>query len=228
MSTVAVIPARGGSKRIPQKNIKPLGGKPLLAYTLEAALGSSRFDRVIVSTDDPAIAALAESLGAEAPFTRAAQLADDHTPSSLVTLDTIERLGLPDDAQVAQLLPNCPFRTAEDVCSSHDHFSASDSKAQLSVTRYGWLNPWWAFTMDERGLEPLFADELKKRSQDLPTLYCPTGAIWWTTAGTLRQEKTFHTEHKTGWELPWQRAIDIDDDDDWQMAEFLLARMAAQ
>lgn len=227
MSAVAVIPARGGSKRIPQKNIRFLGGKPLLAYTLEAALESGVFSRVIVSTDDPAIAALAENLGAEAPFTRAAQLSDDHTPSSLVTLDAIERLALAEDTQVAQLLPNCPLRTAEDVRSSHNHFCASSSETQLSVTRYGWLNPWWAFTQDTQGLKPLFAEELNQRSQDLPTLYCPTGAIWWTTARTLQREKTFHTEHKIGWELPWQRAVDIDDEDDWQMAEFLLFRMSA-
>lgn len=227
MNAVAIIPARGGSKRIPQKNIKPLGGRPLLAYTLEAALESDVFSRVIVSTDDPAIAALAENLGAEAPFARAAQLADDYTPSSLVTLDAVERLALANDVQVAQLLPNCPLRTAEDVRSSHLHFSASGSDTQLSVTRYGWLNPWWALTQDEQGLKPLFTEELKRRSQDLPTLYCPTGAIWWTTAQTLRREKTFHTERKIGWELPWQRAVDIDDGDDWQMAEFLLSRVSA-
>ncbi len=221
-----MIPARGGSKRIPRKNVRPLGGKPLLAYTLGAALESGRFERVIVSTDDPDIAALAESLGAEAPFTRDATLADDHTPSSLVTLDVIERLGLPGDTEVAQLLPNCPLRNAEDVRLSHDAFQTSGSASQLSVTRYGWLNPWWAFTQDSQGLKPLFEEDLKKRSQDLPTLYCPTGAIWWTTATSLQRERTFHTAHKTGWELPWQRAIDIDDEDDWQMAEFLLARAA--
>ena len=224
---VAVIPARGGSKRIPHKNIRKLGGRPLLAYTVSAALDSGLFERVVVSTDDAAIAAVARASGAEV-LTRAAELSDDHTPTSLVTLGVVEQLGLGDARHVAQLLPNCPLRTAEDVRSSYTQFLAGEHEAQLSVTRYGWLNPWWAFTMDAQGpaqhLTPVFEAKLKARSQDLPTLYCPTGAVWWTTAASLRREKTFHTARRTGWELPWQRAVDIDDEDDWQLAELLLTR----
>lgn len=224
MSAVAVIPARGGSKRIPLKNIKLLGGQPMIAYTVKAALDSKLFEHVIVSTDDDTIAEIAKDFGAEVPFVRASQFADDHTPASSVTLDAIDKMGLKDDRQVAQLLPNCPLRTAADVCSSFDQFVQSGSEAQLSVTRYGWLNPWWAFTMDKNRLTPVFEAALTKRSQDLPTLYCPTGAIWWTHAGVLRREKTFHTSRRTGWELPWQHAVDIDDEDDWQLAEALLER----
>ena len=224
---VAVIPARGGSKRIPRKNIRELGGRPLLAYTVSAALDSGLFERVVVSTDDAAIVTVAQEQGAEV-LTRAAELADDHTPTSLVTLGVVEQLGLEDAQHVAQLLPNCPLRTADDVRSSYAQFVAGDGEAQLSVTRYGWLNPWWALTMDAQEpthhLKPVFEAQLKARSQDLPTLYCPTGAIWWTTAASLRREKTFYTARRTGWELPWQRAVDIDDEDDWELAELLLAR----
>ena len=220
-SAVAVIPARGGSKRIPHKNVRLLGGKPLLAYTVAAALGSGVFARVVVSTDEEIVAAAATAAGATV-LERAAALADDHTPASSVTAQVAEELALPGDQPVAQLLPNCPFRTAADVQASYAAFLAGGSPAQLSVTRYGWLNPWWAMTRDGGRLNPVFAEALKARSQDLPTLYCPTGAIWWSTAGALQREKTFYMAGHTGWELPWGRAVDIDDEDDWRLAELLV------
>ena len=116
-SAVAVIPARGGSKRIPHKNVRLLNGKPLLAYTVAAALGSGVFARVIVSTDDEAVADAAAAAGATV-LARAADLADDHTPASSVTAQVAEALGLPDAQPDAQLLPNCPLRTAADVRAS--------------------------------------------------------------------------------------------------------------
>lgn len=218
---VAVIPARGGSKRLPYKNIRLLGDRPLLAYTVAAAVGSGLFESVFVSTDDDAIAAVAEAEGATV-LKRTLELADDHTPASSVTVEVAERLSLGDDQPVAQLLPNCPLRTAADVRASYEQFAISGSEAQISVTRYGWLNPWWAMTSDEGRLTPVFTEQLKARSQDLPTLYCPTGAIWWSTAGALRREGTFYMAGHTGWELPWGRAVDIDDEDDWRLAELLV------
>lgn len=170
---VAVIPARGGSKRIPHKNVRPLGGRPLLAYTVAAALESGVFGHTVVSTDDDAVADAAAAAGATV-LQRDPNLADDHTPASSVTAAVAEQLGLSDAQPVAQLLPNCPLRTAADVRSSFAAFSAGESPAQLSVTRYGWLNPWWAMTLDGGRLNPVFAEQLKARSQDLPTLYCST------------------------------------------------------
>ena len=222
-SRLAVIPSRGGSKRIPRKNVRPLGGRPLIAYTIEAALQSDLFSRVVVSTDDSETAEIAVAHGAEVPFMRSETLADDHTPVSLATLDALERLDAAGDVvHVAQLMPNCPLRTAQDICESYGHFTASGGEAQLSVTRYGWLNPWWALTLGaSQVMTPLFGAQLKQRSQDLPTLYCPTGAVWWITSEALRRERTFHIEGRTGWPLPWQRALDIDDMDDWALAELL-------
>jgi N-acylneuraminate cytidylyltransferase len=226
MRTLAVIPARGGSRRIPRKNIRALAGRPMLAYTVEAALASRLFARVVVTTDSPEIAAVAAGLGAETPFLRSPALADDHTPVSLATLDVLERLeaaGERYDA-VAQLMPNCPLRTAADLAASAAQFAASGGDgSQLSVVRYGWQNPWWAMRRDAAGrLEPLFAAEMAARSQDLPELVCPTGAVWWAAAGRLRQERTFHCPGRTGWEIPWQRGLDIDTMEDWEMAELLL------
>ncbi len=227
---LAVIPARSGSKRIPRKNIKPLQGKPMIAYTIEAALQSGVFEKVVVSTDDLEIADIARHYGAEVPFLREAALADDHTPASLVTLDALEQLD-PNATiytHVSQLMPNCPLRNADDIRRSFEQLQQTKADTQLSVNRFGWLNPWWAFKMEagkiENGnkLEPLFPEAFKIRSQDLAPLYALTGALWWAKTDVLRREKTFHTATRTGFELSWQHALDIDDEDDWMMAEVLL------
>lgn len=200
----------------------------MIAYTIQAALQSDVFSKVIVSTDDPDIAKTAEHYGADIPFLRNKTLADDHTPASLVTLDALKQLNEAFD-HVAQLMPNCPFRNAEDIQNSYAQFSSTNTNAQLSVTRYGWLNPWWAMKLTEgEKLEPLFPSALKSRSQDLADLYCPTGAIWWAKTASLREHKTFYAPKHTGFELSWQNALDIDDEDDWLMAEVLLKMKTAQ
>ena len=225
LNSVAVIPARGGSKRIPRKNTRDFCGRPIIAYTIEAAIDSNIFSRVIVSTDSEEVATVARRFGAEVPFRRDASLADDYTPVSLATLDALERLdfGGTEFQMVAQLMANCPLRTAADVRNSHAQFVETGAVSQISVTRYGWFNPWWAMTRDERGqLSPVLPVQMSKRSQDLPEVFCPTGAIWWAKADVLRREKTFHAAGRTGWEIPWQRAVDIDTEDDWELAELLM------
>jgi len=221
---LAVIPARGGSKRLPGKNVRSFHGKPAMAWTIEAALQSELFQQVVVSTDDAQVADLARQHGAEVPFLREPALADDHTPVSLVTLDALKRL----DPQagrfafVAQLMPNCPLRNAEDIRRSFQQFAGSGTDSQLSVTRYAWFNPWWAMTQDAaHHLAPLFADKLAQRSQDLPAVFCPTGAIWWIKAEVLRLERSFYVGNRTGWEISWCHAADIDTAEDWELAELL-------
>ena len=221
---LAVIPARGNSRRVPGKNVRDLLGRPAMAYTIEAALASGVFERVVVTTDSEAIAAVARSWGAEVPFLRDSSLADDVTPVSAATVDALERID-PEGrySAVAQLMPNCPLRNADDVRASHAVFVASGAESQLSVSRFGWQTPWWAMQRDDRGvLSPLFPDHATARSQDLPALFCPTGAVWWASSRLLRRERTFHVPGRTGWELPWERAVDIDTEADWAMAEQLL------
>jgi N-acylneuraminate cytidylyltransferase len=200
-------------------------GKPLLAYTIEAALVSGLFERVIVSTDDQEIAKVAEQYGSEVPFLRDRELADDFTPVSVVTLDALVKM----DANqalyqnVCQLMPNCPLRNALDVKASLEQFVEANADSQISVSRFGWLNPWWAATMDDRHvLEPIFQSSWCSRSQDLPVLFCPNGSVWWMKAEILRREKTFHIERRTGWEIPWQRGVDIDTEEDWKIAELIM------
>jgi pseudaminic acid cytidylyltransferase len=222
---LAVVPARGGSKRIPGKNLRCLDGKPLLAYTVEAALQSGMFDRVIVTTDDPQIAEVARRYGAEVPFMRDPGLSDDFVPVSAATVDALERLDPRGHAfsRVCQLMPNCPLRTAGDVLDSHEQIVRTGADSQLSVVRYGWQNPWWAMRRDEHLLlAPLFEDALTQRSQDLPELFCPTGAVWWAKADALRREGSYHMAGRTGWEIPWRQGIDIDTEADWELAEVLI------
>jgi CMP-N-acetylneuraminic acid synthetase len=222
---IAVIPARGGSKRVPKKNIKQMRGKPLIAYTIEAARQSNLFERIVVSTESQEIADIACQYGAEIPFLRDPALADDYTPVSAATVDMVSRLDPAGTVYeyVCQLMPNCPLRTAADILDSYRQLSDSGAGSQLSVVRYGWQNPWWAMKRtDEFVLEPVFSDYLTKRSQDLPALFCPTGAVWWAKAEVLRREGTYHISDRTGWEMPWQNGLDIDTEDDWNMAEILL------
>lgn len=226
-SRIAIIPARGGSKRIPRKNIRLLGGKPMLAYTVEAALQSDCFERVIVSTDDAQVAEVARAAGADVPFLRSATIADDQTPVSTVTIDMLERLAAQGRAfdAVAQLLPNCPLRDADDVRASLTAFASSDGAFQISVSAFGWLNPWWAMKLGPASqVEAVFPEALKARSQDLPALYCPNGSIWWAKVDALMRSSTFYGPGLRGFPLKWQHAVDIDEEADFELAELLLAR----
>ena len=222
---LAVIPARGGSKRIPRKNLKSFQGRPIISYTIEAARKSGLFKRVVVSTDCPEIGEVSKQYGAEIPFLRDPNLADDITPVSAATVDTLVRLDPAGDRydSVCQLMPNCPLRTFTDIIDSYRQFIDTGAESQISVVRYGWQNPWWAMRRDEKfTLEPVFKEYITQRSQDLPELFCPTGAVWWANAKVLRREGTYHVANRTGWEIPWERGVDIDTEDDWRMAEILL------
>lgn len=221
---IAVIPARGGSKRIKRKNILDFHGKPMLAWTIEAALQAARFDRVIVSTDDPEVATVARTHGASVPFLRT-RYADDQSPVSLATIGTLQQLR--DDLGeeydiVVQLMPNCPLRGRRHIVEAMDHFLSQSAKSQISCFKFGWMNPWWAAKLSENGYPTsLFPEAVTTRSQDLPNLYCPTGAIWIAKVAHLYAHKTFHSPERIYWPMSWESAVDIDDKEDLRMAELL-------
>lgn len=228
---LAVIPARAGSKRLPGKNIRVMCGLPALAYTIAAARDSGLFSLVLVSTDNETIAEIATRHGADVPFLRDAALADDETPVSSVTADALARVDRSRRrfAWVAQLMPNCPLRDAADVRDSFEQFIDTRACSQLSVTRFGWQTPWWAMRRtDDFTLEPMFPREVVMRSQDLPPVFCPTGAIWWARTETLRDAGTFHVPGRTGWEMDPVHAVDIDTEDDWRLAEALMEQRRAR
>lgn len=218
---IAIILARGGSKRIPYKNIIPFNGKPMVAWSIEAALGSGKFAHVLVSTDDEKIAAISRAHGAEVPFLRNAA-ADDNASSSEATLASLaqaEQYWGEEYDTVVQLMANCPLRDAEDIAASVENFETSSAGSQISCFRFGWMNPWWASKLGEAGHpEHLFPEALDARSQDLPALYCPTGALWIAHSSFLREHRTFYGEGHIFHPLPWISAMDIDDHDDLAMA----------
>lgn len=222
MKHIAIILARGGSKRLPKKNILEFHGKPLIAWTIEAAIQSTQYDQVLVSTDDEEIANIARSFGAEVPFLRNTA-ADDLTPSSEATLAALSQAeqywGEQFDV-VSQLMANCPLRDAADITASVQNFVSKDVESQISSFRYGWMNPWWAAKLNQQGTpEYLFPEARAARSQDLPPLYCPSGALWIARASALKSQRTFYVPSHTFHSLSWISAMDIDDAEDFEMAK---------
>lgn len=220
---VAIIPARGGSKRIPRKNLIDFCGKPMIAWTIEYALKCDIFDEVVVSTDDEEIAKTAIEYGAIVPFLRQNSY-DDFTPVSEATLHTInqlESIGKYYDI-VIQLFPVCPLRNHDDIIDAYNFFSKSKSDFQISCFKYVWMNPWWAVKLDSNAKpESIFKNFKQTRSQDLPSLFCPTGAIWIAKINALKESKTFYGDGHTFFEMDWQRALDIDSYDDIELGKKL-------
>jgi CMP-N-acetylneuraminic acid synthetase len=218
---IAIIPARGGSKRIPRKNIIDFAGKPMVAWTVQAALDSGCFDSVLVSTDDTEIAETSIAAGASVPFLRQDN-ADDLSPVSQATISALGQAEMHLQTrfhEVVQLMPNCPLRGAVHIRAAVGHFEQKDLSFQISCFRYGWMNPWWAVRLDGNMVPTrLFPETARKRSQDLEPLYCPTGAIWVAKRDSLFSAGTFYGAGHRFLPMDWVGAIDIDDMDDYRMA----------
>ncbi|MEL6735395.1 MAG: acylneuraminate cytidylyltransferase family protein [Pseudomonadota bacterium] len=225
MNAIAIIPARGGSQRIPRKNLIDLGGRPLIAWTINAALEADCFANVIVSTDDEEIAEAARSVGAEVPFLRP-QYADGFSPASDATRLALKQAEAWSEARydvVCQLMATTPFRTASDIHKAMSEFAASGAPAQLSCVGFDWLNPWWAVTLDDgRRPKPLFPDKRFARSQDLEPVYAPSGAIWIAQCEVLRKECTFYAKDHRYCPISWRSGLDIDTPEDLELARQLL------
>ena len=221
---IAIIPARGGSKRIPKKNIIDFCGKPLIAWTIEAALNSKIFDKILVSTDSTEIAKIAKQYKADVPFLRKKHN-DDYSTISQATLYSLkqsEKFFNKKYQTIIQLMPNCPLRKKDDIINSYNNFLKQNAKFQISCFEFGWMNPWWAFKLNENyAPKYLFSKALKKRSQDLENLYCPTGAIWIGNTKTFKKTKNFYTRNTIFYPINWKSAIDIDNYEDLEMAKML-------
>lgn len=221
-STIALIPARGGSKGIPNKNLIELAGKPLIGWSIEAARRCSAIERTVVSTDDPAIASIARAAGADVPFMRPSSLARDETAMIDVVRHAVDELAVPDDAIVVLLQPTSPFRTSEDISNAIARLVSSGARGIVSVVRCK-VSPHWMLHMDTQGQISEFSPNLEKvtRRQDLEPLYRPNGAIYVVRAVVIRAGESWYGRNIIGYEMPEERSLDIDELWDLRVARAL-------
>jgi len=219
MSVLAVIPARGGSKGVPGKNIRPAGGMPLIGWTIEAARGSMHLDRIILSSDDPAIISVARDMGCDVPFVREAGLAKDDTPGIDVVLDALQRC--PGYEWVVLLQPTSPLRTAQDIDSAIERCLNAGAPSCVSVCA-AQESPYWMFTLDDGAhLSPLLPGETIARRQDLPPVYLLNGAIYVARTEWLLEQCSFLTRETVAYEMPLGRSLDIDTEEDFMKLQVL-------
>jgi CMP-N-acetylneuraminic acid synthetase len=224
--TIVVIPARGGSKRLPRKNVLPLGGKPLILHAVDVALGAATFGCVMVSTDDPEIKRVALARQGVTVDDRASALAGDKIKVVDVIGELVDRPEIRDAYDVlGMLLPTCPFRTAAQV---GEGFAAltRDADASISFTTYE-FSPQSAVTFDATGtMVPIFNPSPlltgNTRSQDQAPSYRPNGAFFFTWIESFRRLRSFYTGKVKGVLMPRLNSIDIDDGDDFAYAQFLI------
>ena len=224
---VAVIPARGGSKRIPRKNIRDFCGKPMLAWSIDAALASGCIDRVIVSTDDREIAEVARRRGAEVPFLRPANLADDYVGTTAVVQQAVRQL-IADGVDVAEtccLYATAPFVTGEDLRRGLDLLIKNEASYAFSVATYSFPIQ-RALRLTERGriamYHPEYADT---RSQDIEEAYHDAGQFYWGTRAAWLAAEAIYTDHSVPVVLPRYRVQDIDTPEDWERAVWMFEAM---
>lgn len=216
---IALIPARGGSKRLPRKNIMPFGGRPMLKWTVEAAFSANIFDDVILSTEDEEIASVGDACGASI-IHRPPEIADDASTLMDVLRHTIEYK--PSITGVCLLLPNCPLRPASEIYRSHEIWKSISAPFLISVVDYGWTPPFRAHTMDDEGrLTALMPEYANKKSQLYPAAVCLSGAIKWCNADYLRDHPDSTSQNLYGFRMPWHLAIDIDTVEDMQLAKMV-------
>ncbi len=222
---VAIIPARAGSRRVPGKNVRALGGKPLIVHSIEQALDADGISRCVVSTDDETIAKLALDAGAEAPFLRPSELATDTATDKPVAVHAVRELetrGASIDF-VLWLRPTCPFRSGEDIQRALTLLSSGAFDSVRSVSRVE-EHPYWMKRLgDDNALTPLIEDHTEiefPRSQLLPSIYRINGVVDGLTRAFLeaKDERLFGGK-MGGFETPTERSLDIDTPEDFELAE---------
>jgi pseudaminic acid cytidylyltransferase len=224
---IAVIPARGGSKRIPRKNIKPFHGKPLIGYAIEAARASDAFDRVIVSTDDAEIAEVAKAFGAELPFIRPPELADDHTPTVPVIAHAIRACHALGWAvkDVCCIYPGVPFISTDDLRAAHEQLLATGAHYVFPVTGFPSPIQRALRRLPDGSVKPFQPEFAATRTQDLEPGYFDVGQFYWGKAAAWLQGLNLHLNGVT-LVIPEWRAVDIDTPADWERAELLYATLS--
>jgi pseudaminic acid cytidylyltransferase len=218
--TIAVIPARGGSKRIPRKNIRLFAGRPMIAYAVAAARESGLFEHVIVSTDDPEIADIARFEGAETPFVRPVELADDHVPTVPVVAHAIRAcadMGWKVN-RVCCIYACVPFIELNDLSGALALFEHSGADFCFPVTEYPSPVQRALVLGDEGQITPFFPEFELARTQDLKAAYHDAGQFYWGRADAWLNKTRIHS-NGVGYPIPQWRSVDIDTEDDWARAQ---------
>ncbi|QPK63130.1 acylneuraminate cytidylyltransferase family protein [Methylomonas sp. LL1] len=230
MKIIAFIPARKGSKRLADKNIKPLAGKPLIAWTIEAALAAGSNMDVIVSTDSPEIEGIAKAYGAEVPFLRPESLAGDNIPTFDAleyTLDRLKKAGREYDTAVL-LQPTSPLRKANHIAEALKLLEQPDVRSVVSVSEFEHPVEWTMPLPENRRLDSYISEHeqvLRTRSQDLPKRYRLNGAVYCARTADILQYKSFYMPQGTcAYIMDKVFATDIDDLFDFEYAEFLISK----
>lgn len=225
-SVLAIIPARGGSKGLPGKNIKDLCDKPLIAWSIASSKNCGHIDRTVVSTDDNRIADIAKKYGAEVPFMRPVELATDTASTIDAMFHAIDWLVKYENYRPTYILllqPTSPLRTVADIEGAVQTLKDKDARAVVSVCETD-HHPWWSNSLPEDGNMKDFIkpDIVVKRRQDLPTFYQINGAIYLAEADYLHEHNEFLGPATFAYEMPEIRSVDIDSDIDFKLAEWLL------
>jgi pseudaminic acid cytidylyltransferase len=224
---IAIIPARASSKRIPDKNIRNFAGKPMIVYAIECALESKCFDEVIVSTENSMIASLSEAHGASIPFLRPTSLSKDDVRADAVFAHAIEELEkLFKIEVVCGILPTTPGLEPRDLQDSLDFWVQNKNSLDsvFAVTEYQ-NTAFRSFTMNQDGdLHALFPEKLLLQTQDLPKTYADAGQFYWARPEVWKNTRSITGEKAMGWVLPGNRAVDINTEEDWILAEKLIMK----
>ncbi len=225
---IAVIPARGGSKGIPGKNICDLAGRPLIAYTIEAARAARHIDRVVVSTDSAEIAQVAERCGADVPFLRAGDLARDDSLAIDVYLDVLTRLGGKMNA-FCVLQPTSPLRSQSDIDQAIEMFHRFAADSVISVCEAPHPLSWFRTLDEDSKLAPLQKSGGKPANRQVEKkLYIPNGAVYVLSSEFFRHSRSYYSDLTFGYVMPRERSVDIDVPFDLSVAEMLILRAKAE
>jgi pseudaminic acid cytidylyltransferase len=221
---VAVIPARGGSKRIPRKNIREFAGKPMIAYSIKCALASGLFNRIIVSTDDPEVSDVAKRYGAETPFVRPSSLADEHAGTIPVIAHAVKWLqasGATPDA-VCCIYATAPFVRADDLRLALEKLESGAWDYVFSATSYSFPIFRSFKQLPDGGLQMFFPEHFQTRSQDLEEAFHDAGQFYWGQPAAWCEERVVFGKNSAAFILPRWRVQDIDTPDDWTRAELMM------